>query len=276
MRYIGLLYNPFSEESVRVSAELKRYLEHRDIEVWRGTSPEHQSEIDSLADLDMLIALGGDGTVLRAARVAIPHNTPVLTVAMGRLNFMAELTPDNMYQGLEILLNNDGGWYDYRTLLHINLYRQDQLIEEFTALNEVVISRGEISRTLSVIVQIDRMPLTTYRADGVLVATATGSSAYALSAGGPILDPRSQALVLVPIAAHLTAIPSMVLYEDSSVYLSVSHCRHALMSVDGRESLMVYEDDEVQISRSGKMCTFVRVYPHCHFYKSLINRLRRE
>jgi NAD+ kinase len=275
MNAIGLLYNPLSDASIRVSFELMAYLEDKGLKVWRGTSPDTDEEIAALAGLDLLIALGGDGTVLRAARVAIPHAIPVLTVAMGRLNFMAELTPDDLYEGLNTLLDR-GGWLDRRSLLHAVLYRRGELIADYTALNEVVVSRGDVSRTLTVEVQIDRIPLTTYRADGVLVATATGSSAYALSAGGPIVDPRSRALLLVPVAAHLTAIPSMVLHEDAVVTLAMSCCRHATMAVDGRDNIPVYEGDELLVSRSSKICTFVRVYPHSHFYSSLIRRLRRE
>jgi NAD+ kinase len=276
MHQIGILYNPMSESSTQFSIELADHLDQQGIITWRGTSPDTRQDVESLAGLDLLIAVGGDGTVLRAARIAVPHNIPILTVALGRLNFLAEMVPNkDLYDGLHTLLQG-GGWLDRRTLIRTTLKRQGAVEAEFTALNEVVVSRGDISRILSVSVKIDRIPLTTYRSDGVLVATATGSTAYALSAGGPVVDPRSRALVLVPVAAHLTAVPSMVLHEDSVVSLEMDCCRHATLAVDGRENLPLYEGDEVCVCRSNAVCTFARVHPPNQFYASLVRRLRRE
>ncbi len=272
---IGVLYNPLSNASVQLSVELSTYLEERGLHVWRGTSHDQCTAADEIALLDIMIALGGDGTALRAARIAVPHRIPVLTVALGRLNFLAEMLPTDLYHGLETLLDG-GGWLDQRTLIEVSLHRQGRTQATFTALNEIVVSRGDISRIITVDVLVDEMPLTTYRADGVLVATATGSTAYALSAGGPILDPRSRALVLVPVAAHLTAVPSMVLHEDSIITLFIRSCRHATLSVDGRQNLPLYEGDTISARVCDDTCTFVRIHPQKQFYASLIHRLRRE
>lgn len=275
MQHIGVLYNPQSSESVRIATALTAFLQNEGRRVWCGTSPEAPEQLADLDKLELLIALGGDGTVLRAARLAIPYDIPILTVALGRLNFLAELVPNDLYHGVQQVLNHQG-WFDHRSLIQVTVHRDGHTLTEYTALNEVILSRGDISRILTVDVQIDGIPLTTYRADGVMIATATGSSAYALSAGGPIVDPRSQALVLVPVAAHLTAIPSMVLHEDSVVTFGVHCCHHATLAVDGRENLPMYENDTVQICRSSKRCTFVRVHPPSQFYASLVRRLRRE
>jgi NAD+ kinase len=275
IKRIGIIYNPLSEEAIHFSMQFAATLEQRGFGVWRGTSQDMYNHTEWLEMLDLLIAFGGDGTMLRAARMAFPHNIPVFTVALGRLNFMAEMTPDTLDEGLQTLLDG-GGWLDRRTLIHTTLQRRGQTMGVFTALNEVVVSRGDIGRIVAVDVLIDDIPLTTYRADGVLVATATGSTAYALSAGGPILDPRSRALVLVPVAAHLTAVPSMVLHEDSLVTLVVQSCRHATLAVDGRENVLVYEGDKIQICRSNKVCSFVRVHPQSQFFAGLVRRLRRE
>lgn len=275
MRRIGLLYNPLSKTSLHIATELADTLLSLGLDVWCGTSPETCTDTETVAGLDLLVALGGDGTVLRAARLAIPYNIPILTVALGRLNFMAELDPDDMYAGIKTLLAG-GGWLEQRTLIQASLRRKGETQATFTALNEVVVSRGDISRIVTVDVLIDQLPLTTYHADGVLVATATGSTAYALSAGGPVVDPRSRALVLVPIAAHLTAVPAMVLHEDSVVTLTMRNCHHATLSVDGRENLPLYQGDQVHVCRSNQVCTFMRVHPPTQFYVSLIRRLRRE
>ncbi len=275
MRRIGVFYNPLSERSVRLSVEVTAWLNNQDIQTWRGTSEECREHPDVLDDVDLLVALGGDGTVLRAARVAIPRNIPLLTVALGRVNFMAELTPNEIPTGLRTLIDGEG-WYEQRALLEATLHRDGEQVGSYIALNEVVLSRGDIGRTLTVDVKVDDIPLTTYRADGVLVSTATGSTAYALSAGGPIVDPRSRSLLLVPVAAHLTAVPAMVLHEDSTVSLHNTHSYHAMLSVDGRENVEVLENDDIFVRRSNQVCIFARVHPAQEHYASFVRRLRRE
>lgn len=275
MERIGVLYNPLSEISIQRSRELEYWLRQRSRSVWRGVSQECRDNPDLLEDMHLLVAMGGDGTVLRAARVAYPTGIPVLPVALGHLSFMAEIGPDEMYAGLELLLNG-GGWYDQRSMLNAVLRRRGVALDRLTALNEVVVSRSDISRVVNARVAIDGWPLTTYHADGVLVSTATGSTAYALAAGGPIIDPRSQALLLVGIAAHLTNIPSMVLHENAVVTIALHSRHHALLAVDGRENLPLEEGDEIEIRRSDKICIFARVFPTSHFYTNLTDRLRRE
>lgn len=280
MRRIGILYNPHSERSNRLSSEMVPWLRSQGLDVWRGTSEECREQRSVLEGMELLIALGGDGTVLRAARIAISRDIPVLTVGLGRLNFMAELSPSELPGALRTLVKG-GGWYEQRTLLQVTLRHTEPPPEhepeqEFIALNEVVVSRGDVNRTLTVDVQIDGIPLTTYRADGVLVATATGSTAYALSAGGPIIDPRSRSMVLVPIAAHLTAVPSMVLHEDSVVALLTQGWHNPVLSVDGRENVTIQNGDEVIVRRSSAVCTFARVQPPRQLYGRFVQRLRRE
>lgn len=275
MRRIGVLYNPLSESSVRLSGEVTTWLQGQGLDVWRGVSQEGREDPQVLEGEELMIALGGDGTVLRAARLAIPHRIPLLAVALGRLSFMAEIGPDELPAGLKILLEG-GGWHDERALLHTVLRREGQILSEHIALNEVVISRSDISRVLNVGVLIDNAPLTHYYADGVIVSTATGSTAYALSAGGPIVDPRSKALVLVPVAAHLTSVPSMVLHEDSVITLRLHSRYHSSLVIDGRENLQLLAGDEIEVRRSPEVCVFARVKPPSQFYARLVRRLRRE
>lgn len=161
-------------------------------------------------------------------------------------------------------------------MIRASLYRQDIRIADFTALNEIVLSRSEISRIVNVQVSVDGSPLTTYHADGVLVSTATGSTAYALAAGGPIVDPRSRALLLVGIAPHLSRVPSMVLHEDAVVTLQLRSRHHANLAIDGRENLSLQEGDEVVVRRSPRVCTFVRLRPSSQFYSQLVARLRQD
>jgi NAD+ kinase len=275
LQRVAILYNPFSEASVERSEELQAWLQERDIKTWRGVSQEARDQPNALAATDLMVAMGGDGTVLRAARLCFPLDIPVLAVALGSLSFMSEVEPEELFAGMERLLKG-GGWHDERALLSATLYREGKHIGEYTALNEVVVSRSDIGRVLSVSVSVDGSPLTNYRADGVLLATATGSTAYALAAGGPIVDPRSRSLLLVGIAPHLSPVPSMVLHEDAVVTLRLGSHHHANLAVDGRENLPLHEGDELIVRRSSKVCTFVRLRPTSQFYTHLVAKLRRD
>jgi NAD+ kinase len=275
MQRIGILYNPLSESSERLSVVLTEWLRSRGLEVWRGLSHEGREEPAALQGMQLLVALGGDGTVLRAARLGITLGIPVLPVAMGRLNFMAELRPEELYEGLSILIEG-GGWRDERTLLAATLLSPGEAPREFLALNEIVLARGDINRTVAIDIEIYGARLTSYHADGVVVATATGSTAYALAVGGPIIDPRSRALELVPIAAHLTNIPSLVLHEDAAVTLILRSRHQATFSADGRDSVPLREGDIVEARRAEQVCVFARVHPPSTFYARLTQRLRRE
>ncbi len=275
MQRIGVLYNPLSAESLDLSGRIGAWLEARGLEVWRGISQEGREHPGLVAGLDLLIALGGDGTVLRAARLAIPCGVPVLPVALGRLNFMAELTPADVFDGLTVLLDG-GGWRDERALLEATVLCAGQPPRRALALNEALVARGDINRVVVVDVEIYHALLTTYHADGVIVATATGSTAYALSAGGPLVDPRSRALTLVPVAAHLTNIPSLVLHEDAEVTLRLRSRHPAAFSADGREAITLHAGDVVEVRRAAAVCTFARVHAPQWFYEQLPQRLRRE
>lgn len=275
LRRVAILYNPFSEASVVRSSELEAWLRQRGIATWRGISQEARDQPDALDETDLMVAMGGDGTILRAARLCWPLNIPVLAVAFGHLSFMAEVEPDELHAGIERLIEG-GGWHDERTLLRATLYRDGQQIADFTALNEVVISRSDVGRVINVHIRIDDAPLTTYHADGVLLATATGSTAYALAAGGPIVDPRSRSLLLVGVAPHLTVVPSMVLHENAVVTVLLRSGHHANLAVDGRENLPLHDSDEVVVRRSPRVCTFVRLHPSSQFYTQLVARLKRD
>jgi NAD+ kinase len=275
MRRIGVLYNPLSEASVRLSSGLAEWLRSLGVEVWRGISREGRAEPEALEGMELLVALGGDGTVLRAAHLAIPRGIPVLPVALGHLSFMAELRPEELYEGLQILMDG-GGWRDERTLITATVHTAGAAPRQFIALNEVLVARGDINRVVAIDIIVYDAHLTTYHSDGVIVATATGSTAYALAAGGPIIDPRSRALAMVPIAAHLTNLPSLVLHEDAVVTLRLRSRHQAVFSADGRESVPLHEGDHVEARRAQQVCVFARVHPPSTFYARLSQRLRRD
>ncbi|MBA3470436.1 MAG: NAD(+)/NADH kinase [Herpetosiphonaceae bacterium] len=275
MQTIGIVYNPLAEETAQAGEDLAAWLRARGQHVWLGTSQIGRDQQAEVGGCELLLALGGDGTVLRTARLAIPHNIPILGVAMGHLSFMAEVTLEEVRPGLELLIGG-GGWYDERSLVQARILRGGQEIAVETALNEVLLSRIDGPHVVHVAVEIDGMPLTIYHADGVMVATATGSTAYALAAGGPVLDPRSHSLVLVTVAGHLTNIPALVLPPDAVITWKL-RSRHPLaLNIDGQMIYPLEQTDEIAISRSPLACRFARIHPRAHFYETLTRRLRRE
>jgi NAD+ kinase len=272
---IGILYNPFSESCVRFSEAAASWLRARGLEVWRGASHLGRED-NSIECCDLVVAAGGDGTVLRAARFAERCGVPVLPVALGHLNFMAELVPDTFYDGIATVLDG-GGWRDERAMIEAHIEHVDgHSVPTLLALNEFVMARRDINRIINVDVQVYDTHLNTYHADGVIVSTATGSTAYALSAGGPIVDPRSSALVLVPIAAHMTSIRSLVLHEDATIKFTLRGRHSAAIYADGDDLHPLQEGDTVTIHRSKRSCTFARVYSPTTFYQRLTQRLRRD
>jgi NAD+ kinase len=275
MDLVGILYNPLSTPSVELAVEIDSWLASKGVRTWRGTSQDARTETAPLTDCSLLICLGGDGTVLRASHLALPSATPLLPVALGHLSFMAEVTPEQLRPAIRRILGNDY-WIEERTLVQARLQPVAGEASEHTALNEIVIGRGEMARAVVVEVAIDRVPMTSYHADGVIVATATGSTAYALAAGGPVIDPRSHALALVPVAAHLTHVPALVLHEDAEVSLQVKSRYPASLGVDGQETVPLQTGDVITARRAERVARFARVRSPEYFYQTLTQRLRRE
>ena len=275
MDRVGILYNPLSPPASKLAEETDQWLTSKGVPTWRGVSHDAREDPAPLTDCSLLVCLGGDGTVLRASRLALPSRTPLLPVALGHLSFMAEVTPEQLRPALRRILSNDY-WVEERTLAFSQLHPAGGEPSEHTALNEILVARGDVARAVAVEVSVDRVPMTVYHADGVIVATATGSTAYALAAGGPILDPRSQALALVPVAPHLTNVPALVLHEDAEVTLQVRSRYPASFHVDGQFAIPLHMGDVVTVRRSDRLARFARVTAPQYFYQTLTQRLRRE
>jgi NAD+ kinase len=275
MDRIGILYNPLSQPATKLGEELETWIGSKGVDTWRGVSSDAREDPAPLTSCSLLVCLGGDGTVLRAARLAIPHRTPLLPVALGHLSFMAEVTPEELRPAIERILADDF-WIEERALADAWLQPVEGQPSRYTALNEILVGRGEIARAVVVEVAVDRVPMTNYHADGVIIATATGSTAYALAAGGPVLDPRSQALALVPVAAHLTHVPALVLHDTAEVTLTLRSRYAAVLSIDGQVSIPLRTGDILTVRRSERVGRFARVRSPQYFYQSLTQRLRHD
>ncbi len=219
-------------------------------------------------DFNLLIALGGDGTMLRAGHLGGPADLPILGINLGRFGFLTEITRDQWRDSLQRILEGDY-WLEKRMMLSAEQWRADSLIGKWDVLNEVVVSRGQFIRPVHMTAQVDGRVLTTYVADALIAATPTGSTAYALAAGGPILSPELRNILLVPVAPHLSLDRAIVLAEGSSVTITVDAEQQAVFSVDGQVPIEMSDTDRVHAYASPYVVKFIRFQDPGYFYRNL-------
>lgn len=279
-RFVGVLHHPKKPESIRLAAEIGRFLRSEGVEdIWFESAWEREAVMEHLPNVDLLITLGGDGTLLRAARLGAAYGVPMLGVKMGRLGFLAEVPPDEWQLALRQMLNGRY-WIEKRLMIRARLERPLEsgsartVIGEYDALNDVVLSRGGLARVVRINTELDGGYLTTYTCDGLIVSTATGSTGYALAAGGPILPPELRNILVIPIAAHLSMNRTLVLAEGTEIRLKAHSDHEAMLTVDGQFVVEVYEGDEVVVVGSPYLARFVRLRQRSYFYEALMDKLR--
>jgi NAD+ kinase len=211
--------------------------------------------------------------MLHAAQLVAAWGTPILGIHMGRLGFLAEVHHTEWEQSLDRILSGQY-WLEERAMLSCCLHREDIKHDPWDALNEVVIGRSGISHMVRLATHVDRGYFTTYVADGLIVATATGSTAYALSAGGPILPPELRNMLLVPICPHLSLERTVVLAEGATVTVRVETAEEGMVVVDGTERARLQVDDEIELTTSPHVTRFVRLYDRRRVYETLMERLK--
>lgn len=245
---IGFAYNPTIEATVELAARASGWCRRRGIDEWRAQAGDIDTLRDELGSTDALVVLGGDGTFLRAARAVAETDVPLLGINLGKVGFLSKAEAADLESVLEHIL---AGEYrlDERLAIEGRILRGTGVGggERHIALNDIVIARGSLARVCRLDVSIDDSHLATFIADGLVVASPTGSTGYSFSAGGPILDPASRNLVVTPIAAYLSAIRSVVVSPDQVVRCRVVDAHEALVSVDGREDLPVAVGDVVEV-----------------------------
>ena len=269
-----VFHHPKVNDSLALAQAIVAYLESR------GASAEHSSIDDEAqraqaGEADMLIALGGDGTMLRAGRTGAFNGQPVLGINLGRLGFLVEVQPTDWKDALERVL---GGDYriEERIMLHTSHCQNGAVMRSYEALNEVVVSRGVVVRPVRLQTFVDNEPFTTYVADGLIIATPTGSTAYALAAGGPVLPPEARNMALVPISPHLSLDRTIILPAESVIEIVVRTEHEAVFSIDGQTSRPLQDRDSLRLRISENAARFVRLMPPTHFYKTLADRMAQN
>jgi NAD+ kinase len=275
---IGILHHHRKPHARDIAEQLLQTLPTYNASVWICAAGEDKTIMEKCPGTDIVVSIGGDGTLLRVARAVAAYNTPIIGVNLGKLGFLSELSADDLMAKLPHFVQ-DEAWTDERAMLQVELLgdsKEGQPTAFIHALNDVVVSRGPTPRVVNITACIDGDPLTTYRADGIILCTATGSTAYNLALGGPILYPQAKEMILHPIAAHLSLPHTIVLPSSAKVELQVSTDHDAMLSVDGQTNVPIADGAVARIQLSPYKTRLLRLNPPSYFYSALEQRLRRS
>ncbi len=272
LHHVAILYHPHRKKAVSVAEWLAVELHRHGVSSTVGNAwdPDLVAEVGPISDL--LVALGGDGTIIQVARTAAPVGVPLLGINLGRVGFLAELTPESLRNQVACIVE-ERFWIEERTMLDVRL-QGTHAWDSALSLNEVSVARGASPRAVHVRTCLGGEDFMTYTADGVLVSTATGSTAYSLAAGGPILYPESRDLLLTPVAPHLHIGRSVILSGDTHVCLTLDSDRPAVVTIDGTQETGLEPGHMVEVVRSETVARFARVAPRRYFYTAIADRLR--
>lgn len=279
MTRVGIVAKPDAPAAREVVARLVEWLWGRGLTVSAdkdtaslAPTVSAVSRVDLPGDVDFLIVLGGDGTLLSVARAVGDLGTPILGVNLGGLGFLTATTLDEMLPALEAFL--EGRMViEERMLLGARVRRGSAVVFESLALNDAVIMKAAMSRIINLSVSVEGQYATAYRADGLIVSTPTGSTAYCLSAGGPILYATMDAIVLTPICAHALTNRAMVLPGDHRVEVTLLADQEVMLTVDGQVGFGLREQDTVEVRRAVPRIRLVR-FPQEHFFAVLRTKLK--
>jgi NAD+ kinase len=262
---IGVISKPQPEKAEGVLKDLHKWLQDRGLEVFMdretaamaGQKSEYQRvEIPPLSEL--IIVLGGDGTMLSVSRLVNDHDVPILGVNLGGLGFLTEVTLDEIYPVLEKVLAGDFVMNE-RQMLATHIHRKGERVADYSALNDVVINKGALARIIDLETFIDGKYVTTYRADGLIISTPTGSTAYSLAAGGPIMHPTMRAMILTPICPFTITNRPIVIPDDVKVEVVLTTANEDVMAtMDGQLGFSLEADDVVEIRTSSKKIKLVQ------------------
>ncbi len=266
---VGIIYHGLLSEARDLAGEISgRYASSG--EWWLSAAEDAPAHGEDLDETDMIVTIGGDGTILMAVHEAAPREIPIVGVNLGRVGFMSEIEAEDAVDGL--------GWYlegnarvDERTMIQAAVGNGNS--GPYHALNDVVMGRGAEIRLIEMSVVVNGVHLETYRADALVVSTATGSTGYSLALGGPVMDPESRSFLLKPVPAHMSLQGGLVLPQGATVEMTLETESEAVCSVDGFVDLPVRKGDSVRVEVSPHTARFLRGSPATAFYESLTRRL---
>ena len=274
MKSIGIIYNARIPEALDLGTTILHQLPLPE-DSWISPAENLDSFQDRAENTKLVITVGGDGTILRAAQLTAPNRIPVVGINMGRLGFMTELQVHEALEKLPFYINSDCR-VEERFMIQATMVKANGGPSDggtYHALNDVVLARGAVSRVVTITGYIDGAQLTTFRADAVILSTATGSTGYNLAVGGPILDIASDSLVLKPVAAHMGLTAALVLSPNVKVELRLEGYQDATLSIDGYVDYPMEPGDKVMVEQSPYRARFLRANPPSYYYATLTRRL---
>ena len=273
----GIAYNAQIDGAAAISNEISAYLAKAGARISSvGAIQEETIQHDiEQQDLGALIILGGDGTILRACHLCSSARIPIVGVNLGTMGFLIELQRDEWQQYLQRLLSGEYR-IEKRMMLQAEHFRKEKSLGIWQVVNEVVVCRGQSVRPIRIAAEVDGHPMASYVADGVIAATPTGSTAYALAAGGAILPPDVRNIIIVPIAPHLSPDQSIVLSEGAKVTIKVHTAHQAVFSIDGHSPVIMKDGDQVLVGASEHDSLFIRFHDPGFFYRTLNRYLEQN
>jgi NAD+ kinase len=276
VKKVGFIVNDTIAKAIEESERISRLLHDKGVQVSETHSASPDTTVNWTKDdcLDMIFTFGGDGTILRSARIAAPLGVPIMGVNLGRVGFLTEMNPWQVEERIDLFLEGKY-WLERRAMLRAVLLRDSEEVGSWVALNDIVASRAALSRVVHCTLSANGHKVTTYVADGVIVATPTGSTAYSMAAGGPIMHPELRSIIVTPIAPYLTIVKSLVLPDDNVLDLHIDTDDEAFLTIDGQTHVPLRDGDTVHITISPDPCLFARVQDRAYFSATLVNRLRR-
>lgn len=276
---VYLLYNPRIPASKTLAHALVPLIEVAGHPVIVGVSDKTELLLSQGNPAGLLITLGGDGTILRVARAAAYHSPagtpPLLAIDFGTVGFLTELPPDVAEEGVRRVLNGDF-WLEDRHFLRAHISRNGETVTDKIALNDVVLARGDGPHAIRLVLSIDGAETARYTADGMIVASPTGSTAYALAAGGPVIHPTMNVMLAIPVAAHLAVARGFVVPADGTITLTASAYRTTVVTLDGQVTIPYATGDLLTVTTSPLTARFVRLGAPNYFYTTLQERLKRN
>jgi NAD+ kinase len=280
MKRIGIVVKRGRPEALALARRLVGWLRRRGREVLLDADAAAVLHIDGgvgkqemMSRADLVVVLGGDGTLLAVARHSGARRVPVLGVNLGGLGFLTDVRPDETFRALEPVLKGDYE-VERRSMLAASVVRDGKVIRRFQALNDLVINKGALARILDLETSVDGVPLCTYKADGLILATPTGSTAYSLSAGGAIVEPSVGVVLVSPICPHTLTQRPIVLPDRARVRVAVrSPDEDIVFTVDGQEGMKLASEDVIEVRRARNQVLLVRSRSHS-FFELLRTKLR--
>lgn len=285
MQSVALVFQPRLVEARRLAEECRQIVESHGY-VARLLSAWELNRVVDRSDLRLAVTFGGDGTIIRAARWLAGSGVPILGVAMGRLGFLTELPPQQVREKLPSALAGNY-WIDERLMLSASVEADHgaggpapqglaAAGDTLVALNDVVVARGASPRVVQIDVAVDGVQLVRYVADGLVVATPTGSTAYALSAGGPVMAPGVEGLAIVPVAAHLAVLRSLVVPLSARIEMRASADQPPILVLDGQVQIQLRDRQLVTVELANERTLFARMSSPGRFYETLVESLKKR